>query len=471
LRASEHLPTFRELHRRGLLFPLIVLGAATALLLLGSLRPEPPPPLPQAPRVAPPPPRLPALRPNLEKTPLTYWSDYWLQLGDQARSNIIQIGEERIPAVIIAPGLALSCIRAADNVLRQERIRQAAAAAEPGSDETQPQMRPVEASAGFRLVSVDAERGVALFELDGSDSEAFPLADPDSLQPGSILAAISLAGNQELQITPGYLAAVRRSSGISNGHESLDLSMALPSTPVAAIVDLDGDLLGIAVESPEDVRVLSSRTVLRLMARLQENRTCHAIEVAEMGETVRSLTRARTGVVVEKVHEKAFVPEPSIRAGDILLEWDGREVPNVWRFHQLYEEQPPGKLVRYAALRGRRRVSGSTRMPARDCRPVGEALLVFPGMGFTLQWGPVPESGSTSAGWRVLAVDERSPALRGGLRPGDRVLSADGRDLTHENARSRLDAFERQDRPVLLSVGRGDRVKLLAVSPVPGSSN
>jgi S1-C subfamily serine protease len=92
-------------------------------------------------------------------------------------------------------------------------------------------------------------------------------------------------------------------------------------------------------------------------------------------------------------------------------------------------------------------------------------------MGFTLQWGQVPGSGSTGAAWRILAVDERSPALRGGLRPGDRILSADGRDLTHENARSRLDAFEHQDRPVLLSVGRGDRVKLLAVSPVPGASS
>jgi serine protease Do len=239
---------------------------------------------------------------------------------------------------------------------------------------------------------------------------------------------------------------------------------------VAAIVDLDGDLLGIAVESAQGVRVLSSRTVLRLMARLQENRTCHAIEVAEMGETVRRLTGARSGVVVEKVHEKAFVPEPSIRAGDILLEWDGREVPNVWRFHQLYEEQPAGKLVRYVVLRGRRRVSGGTHMPGRDCRPLGEAPLVVPGMGLTLQWGQDPGSGSTIAGWRILAVDESSPAFRGGMRPGDRVLSADGRDLTRENARSTLDAFGRRGRPMLLTVGRSDRVKLLAVSPIPKAS-
>ena len=81
-------------------------------------------------------------RPDLEKVPLTYFSDYWLQLGERAHHLLVSLGEAQMPGVRVSQGYALSSIAAADAV----------------------RVAPGEAPEG-QLVAVDGRRGAALFRL------------------------------------------------------------------------------------------------------------------------------------------------------------------------------------------------------------------------------------------------------------------------------------------------------------------
>jgi S1-C subfamily serine protease len=309
---------------------------------------------------------------------------------------------------------------------------------------------------------VDAEWGLALFELEQPEPGAFSLANAGSARPGSFCAAVTLSADGRVRIIPAYVAAVEA----SDRGESLALTLTPDFTP-AAIVNLDGDLLGIAVKSKDETKIVSSQVLLGLVARLQGNRTCHAIEVAEMSSSVRRLLGVDSGVVVERVREDAFVPEPSLRPGDVMLEWDGQPVPDVWTFHQLYEAQQPGTLVRFIVVRGRRRVSGGTIMPDRACRPIGESPRTFPIVGLIVRWVGEEVAGSVDGGWQVLSVMEQTPADTAGLREGDVLIRANRREVGLQIVPRALEPFERRPRPMLVTVRRADRVKLLALLP-PG---
>ena len=107
LRFFQRLPGISRLHQRQWLFPVPVVVVVAGVLVQGALQPV----------VA-----RPALRGDLEKTPLTYFSDYWAQLGEEARDHIVLVGPGRHAGVLIEPGLALASIAAAETI-RAEAAR------------------------------------------------------------------------------------------------------------------------------------------------------------------------------------------------------------------------------------------------------------------------------------------------------------------------------------------------------------
>jgi len=496
-------PVIRDLHSRGLLMPFGVLLIVGGVLVHGALNREP------AAEAAPkqktatfePPPR--PARPNLGKTPLTYNSDYWLQIAQQTRLKIELISTRRIPALVIEPNLAITSIEAADALIADQQVRQLTrehqelASAESASEalasgdgeprESGPaensETAPAEAESPqpsspaapssteepepHRLLSVDTELGIALFELDQAFDEPFALISPVSLPPGSFVAAVSVEPDQRLRITPGHLVSTEQTMRSEQDLESFVVSFDDEGAPPAsAIVDLDGNLVGLALNSPGGSRLLAAPAVYRLVERLKEQPPCHSIEVAAVPLALTKLLRLREGIFVEKVRQDSFLPEPSIKAGDIILRWGGERVENTEQFYEFYEGQPPGSLARYSVLRGRRRIAGATRLPASDCRPLGEPRLSFPRLGVLLHWTGPATTGATDSmpGWSVDAVVEGSPAALGGLLSGDAIVAINGSGLVERTAARPLESFEEQVRPLVLTVQRDDRLKLVPVS-------
>ncbi len=67
-------------------------------------------------------------------------------------------------------------------------------------------------------------------------------------------------------------------------------------------------------------------------------------------------------------------------------------------------------------------------------------------------------------GWTVDAVVEGSPAGRGGLLSGDAIVAINGSVLEQRTADRALASFERQKRPLVLTVQRDDRLILAPIS-------
>ncbi|MDH3731665.1 MAG: PDZ domain-containing protein, partial [Acidimicrobiia bacterium] len=340
-----------------------------------------------------------------------------------------------------------------------------------------------------RLRAWDEDIGLALFEVAGVNGQAFTLSDPRGLPSGSYLGAVTLDEKGRPTIAPGYLVTtvggpgtegrqdgVRLGGGegsaVSDDGGDLVVSMALPSTlSAAAVLDLDGGMVGFAYRSPRGPRVVTTTRMLALVDALQTETICRSIEVSALADEVRQRLGLDSGVLVEYVVVEAFAPEPSLQPGDVLLEWGGTPLESVEQFMQLYDAQAPGSLVRYRVLRGQRRLTGGTVMPARDCVPVRSDPVRLPRFGLAAGWmsadgaDAAENDDGVTAGWRVVAVAHEGPAATAGVEEGDWLVSVDGRAVDDRRDRSLLEEAATSEDLLLLSLRRGDRAKLVAVGP------
>ncbi len=457
MKSILQLPVIRELHVRRMLFPVILGLTVVGMLIQGALNRNQKQNTGPRLEIALPPIDAPSLRPDLEKTPFTYLSDYWLQLGRTIQNKLVLIAPEKHPAVMVAPGVALTSIQAAHTVLGRLET-------ETGTG------NPVEKAPGLsaifpqRLLGIDVEWGVALFAVKQPASiGTFTYVDMSRLLPGSYVAAVSLAPNRRVRITPGNVVSLNSSSPPEPPGTHLELAIPFPkSFETAAVVNLDGNLVGVAVPSSFGMKVFAADELSAIVKRLAQGQLCQAIEVGPVDATARKLLGVSAGVVVERVRPAAFEPEPSLHEGDLLLSWNGQIVASVEDFNRMYREVQPGVLVRYQVLRNRRRVSGATRMPGSDCLPVRQPARTYPRLGFTLQW--------VKDAWRVEQVAKNGPATGAGIEEKDLIVGIGGRKVS-ERDQALLARSEKQLRPIVLTVRRRDRVKIFALTPRAGDSD
>lgn len=486
------LPVVRTLHERQLLFPVVVALIVAAVLVHGAFEGEPAVeaadpegvPVPLARPVPAPAPR----RPDLEKTPLTYFDDYWAQLRERVEGRIVLVGPDRIPAVVVMPGVALTSSAAGVAVLAEaERARLletgateavAAEGAEADSEgggavgasvataDAEPEAGPpdpgdVPAARPYGLLAVDRDLGFALFQVDATQLPPFELVLPATVPSGAYVAAVTRDSAGRASITPGHLVAAR-GDDTASGEPSLAVSMRLDGPGASAIVNLDGELVGVAVDGvgPDGPQVLSSSVVRRVVAELGRVDRCRAVAVAPLPSAVLELLGLDRGLLVEQVRADAFVPEPSLRAGDVILEWDGEPVETVEIFDARSDAVEPGTLVRYRVLRGRQRLSGGTVLPGPDCAPPGEPPVRMSPYGLALRW-----SRDDGDGWRVAAIAAGGVASLAGVELDDLVLAVDGRPADDLEARAMFDRLAERGEPALLTLRRADRVQIVALVP------
>jgi S1-C subfamily serine protease len=431
--------SIRRLHDRGLLLPFVVGLVVVAVLAQGFLSrdggddPDEP-----APAAIPSPTPTP-FRPDLEKIPLTYFSDYWLQLGERAHHLLVNLGEAQVTGIRVSRGYALSSVAAADAVV----------------------VAPGEAPEG-QLVAVDGREGAALFRLPADVGEA-PLPTANALHAGAWLAAVTMDEEHGLKVTPGHLASTPASDA-----SLLEVAIAFPaSLDIAAIVDLDARLAGVALRSTDGVRVVSAQAAGRLVARLASNPACRAVEVAPLSDPVRKALRLTRGVAVERVAVGAFASPPDLRPGDVLLQLGSKRLSTPEEFVEAWDSQEPGSRARFLLARGGRRLVRRAEVPGRDCRPDGATPRELPLLGAVVQWTPgerAPRLADT--GFRLLHVPTESRAAAASLEAGDVLVAVDGKPLAWPDARRLLAPWTSRHVPVL-TVHHDDAARLVVLPEEP----
>ena len=323
------------------------------------------------------------------------------------------------------------------------------------------------------LLGTDPETDIAVLQIAAEDLTALPLADSDQLRVGDFVLAIGNPFGLSQTVTSGIVSALGRSGLGIEGYENFiqtDASIN-PGNSGGPLVNLHGELVGIntAILAPSGGNVgigfaIPSNMAAAIKRQIVEHGGVHR---GTFGVSVQNLTpdlaRAlrlppgRFGAVVAGVQSGSAAERAGLRAGDLIVQLNGRPIRNATDLHSQLALLRVGEKVSVDMVRdGRaRQLHATIADPFEHFVDGGRINRRFRG---ALLGEVVDESSlGSNPGIAVGRVEDGSNAWLAGLREGDvmfqvnrvRVRNLDELREAAENGISQI-RLRRGDRLVTL---------------------
>ena len=307
-----------------------------------------------------------------------------------------------------------------------------------------------------RVVLADERSDIAVLQLEGVN-ERLPtlnIDDREEQQIGDLVLAIGNPFGVGQTVTNGIISALNRTeTGISDSGSFIQTDAAInPGNSGGALVDMDGDLIGIntAIFS----RSGSSSGVgfavpASMVKRVVDSAVGGATVVVRpwlgvkgegvSAEIARSLGLDRPqGLVVTEVWPNGPGARAGLREGDIITAVDGAEINDQGGLNFRVGTREPDEAVKVTVLRDGRTQTLNARVQrlpgdadidratiVRSGALAGAQVLVLnPALADSLGGDPF------ASGVIVGRVQRGSYANRVGLQGGDVILSVNGRSVT-----------------------------------------
>jgi serine protease Do len=336
------------------------------------------------------------------------------------------------------------------------------------------------------VVGRDPKTDVALIRLRGANNlPAATLGDSESIRVGDWVLAIGNPFGLGNTVTQGIVSAKERVVGAGPYDDFIQTDASInPGNSGGPLFDLSGRVIGVntaIVAGGQGIGFAIPINLVKVVAeQLQKNgrvtRGYIGVEVQEVTPPLASalgLPRAE-GALVGSVESGGPAARAGLRAGDVIVEWNGHAVQHSGRLPLLVAETAPGTRARVGLIRDRKRTEvnvtvvqmqdhdeesqATTPAAAHTSNALGVELRdltpeVRRGLGLPAQGGAV-----------VVRVDPDGRAA-GQLQAGDVILEVN-RSLVRGSAEARRKISAARG-AVLLRVRRKDSLIYVGL---PGKS-
>jgi len=341
------------------------------------------------------------------------------------------------------------------------------------------------------VVGRDQKTDLAVLRVKADvDLPSVPWGDSEASRVGDWIVAIGNPFGLGGSVTAGIISARGRNinAGPYDNFIQTDASINRGNSG-GPMFNLDGEVIGIntAIFSPSGGSVgigfaipsnLAKRVVAQLVEFGRTKRGWLGVQIQTVNDEIAEslgLDRAR-GALVSKVNEGGPADEGGIEAGDVILEFAGREVAEMRNLPRIVADTEIGDVV--DVLLWRKGAERSVRVKVGELEEVQEAAFTphgpTPGRGEVLgmSLSTLNEAtrsefqlGDETKGVLVIGVDGSSAAADRGIRPGDVIVEVNQEPVTSpkevsDKVKSVQDGGRKS---VLLLVERAGDLRFVAV--------
>lgn len=221
-------------------------------------------------------------------------------------------------------------------------------------------------------IKADPKTDLAIVRIKGAhDLQAAEFADSDALQVGDWVLALGQPFGLEDTVTAGIISAKGRSLGHTARERFLQTDAAInPGNSGGPLVDLEGRIVGIntAISSnsggfqgvgfavPSSLAKWVSR---QLMDHGEVSRAYLGVMIQPVTEQLakRLAVKLREGVLVTEVYPDSPAQKAGVKAGDVIVAFDGRPISNPMQLQATVEQTTTGRHDRLAVVREGKRLS------------------------------------------------------------------------------------------------------------------
>jgi serine protease DegQ len=223
-----------------------------------------------------------------------------------------------------------------------------------------------------KLVGSDPETDLAVLRIDLPDVPAIEFADSDSARIGDVVLAIGNPFGVGQTVTMGIVSALGRTQlGINTFENFIQTDAAInPGNSGGALVDTQGRLLGIntAIYSRSGgslgigfaIPTSTARSVMEQI--LRNGSVVRGYIGVEPQDVTPELAQAfklprRDGAIIAGVMRGGPADKAGVRTGDILVDVDGRPIPNTATMLNVIAQLQPGATGRFTFVRDGRELT------------------------------------------------------------------------------------------------------------------
>ena len=339
-----------------------------------------------------------------------------------------------------------------------------------------------------KVVGRDPKTDLALLKAEGvSGLHALQLGDSDSLKVGNWVVAVGSPFGLEQTVTAGIVSAKGRviGSGPYDNFIQTDASIN-PGNSGGPLLNTKGEVIGIntAIFSQSGGNVgigfaipvnMAKEIVPQLKDKGHVTRGWLGVGIQKVTpELAKSFgLKEEKGALVSQVAKGGPADKGGIETGDVIVEFDGKQVADSNELPRMVAPLPVGKTVSVKILRGGNVVDREVKIGQLEEQKEEVASdTTHKPLGMTVQ-NITPEIAKglglkSESGILVASVVPGSQAAKADIRSGDVIQQVNKKPVKNvEDFKQKIENTKEQE-TILLLIQRGENTLFAALTPAKG---
>ncbi|MCE5312655.1 MAG: DegQ family serine endoprotease [Nitrospiraceae bacterium] len=338
-----------------------------------------------------------------------------------------------------------------------------------------------------RIIGLDSRSDIAVIKIDEKNLSTIKWGDSDQLKVGQVVLAVGNPFGLSQTITMGIVSAIGRSGiGITDYEDFIQTDAAInPGNSGGALVNTNGELIGLntAIFSTSGgyqgigFAISSNMTKNVMNSIINQGRVVRGwlgVQIQALNPELAKQFSIKddSGVLIADVIEAGPAEKAGLKRGDIITEYDGKQVSNALGLRNLVAATAPGAKVKVTVLRNGKPLIVPVvigELPAED----GETQSVSETADNSLSGVYVQDVtdevvaelnlGKKIKGVLVTKIEEKSPAL-GVLMPGDIIMEINRKPITSTKEFTAEAKKITKQKDILVLIKRGKATLYLTIA-------
>ena len=301
-----------------------------------------------------------------------------------------------------------------------------------------------------KVVGTDKLSDIAVLKIDADDLPAVKLGSGANLKVGEWVLAIGSPYGFENTVTSGIVSAKSRSLPAEGYVPFIQTDVAVnPGNSGGPLFNMKGEVIGInsqiysrtggyqglSFAIPIDMAI-KVKDQLQQFGKVSRGRL--GVTVQEVNQQLADSFGLKTprGALISSVEAKSPAASAGLKSGDVVLEFNGKKIANPSEFAAQVADLKPGSSTTIQVWRnGSTKNLGVTVGELKDLKVASAGSNAGEHGRLGLAVRPLTPEESKQVGGKGLVVEAaQGAAARAGIRPGDVLLSINGKPIASVDA-------------------------------------